>query len=182
MKKALVFFVISIALVTLLSGCRGSGTNSSTEQPTATVEPASSIEPTGTTSPVNAVKPGSTVKPVTTAKPASTSAPVSTVQPISTVNPIITAEPVITVKPVTHNTVNVSMTGYQFSPKIITINIGDTVIWTNNDSAGHDVNGTGFVSPTMNKGQTFSFTFNNSGTFDYICNFHSGMSGQVIVK
>jgi len=76
----------------------------------------------------------------------------------------------------------VTMSGFKFLPGVITINKGDTVIWKNNDSAGHDVSGDGFVSPIFGKGETFIFTFNTAGTFDYSCIVHPGMTGKVVVK
>jgi plastocyanin len=35
---------------------------------------------------------------------------------------------------------------------------------------------------SMKKGDTYSFTFNEAGTFDYTCTFHPGMNGKVIVN
>ncbi len=76
----------------------------------------------------------------------------------------------------------VSMKNFKFDPAEITINKGDTVTWTNNDSATHDAASATFKSGNMAKGQTFSFTFTTVGTFDYDCTFHAGMTGKVIVK
>lgn len=76
----------------------------------------------------------------------------------------------------------VTMAGFKFSPAVITIHKGDTVIWKNTDAAGHDVSGKNFASPTLNKGDKFSFTFNEAGSFDYICKFHNGMNGKLIVE
>jgi plastocyanin len=42
--------------------------------------------------------------------------------------------------------------------------------------------GGGFQSGSMQQGATFSFTFTEAGTFDYFCEFHPNMSGQVIVS
>jgi plastocyanin len=36
-------------------------------------------------------------------------------------------------------------------------------------------------SGTLNNGNQYVHTFNNVGTFNYHCNFHGGMNGQVIV-
>ena len=79
-------------------------------------------------------------------------------------------------------TVNVTITNFNFAPQTVNVNKGDTVVWKNTDSVGHNVIGKGFVSQTLENGKTFSFTFKDSGTFDYVCSFHSGMKGQVIVK
>lgn len=80
---------------------------------------------------------------------------------------------------------NVPIISFAFNPKTLTINKGDTVIWTNNDSAPHDVKGTNYgklSSPTLSKGGQYSFTFNEIGTFDYYCSIHPMMRASIIVK
>ena len=64
------------------------------------------------------------------------------------------------------------------------IAVGTTVTWTNLDSAPHTVSqkGGGFQSGKLDEGATFSFTFEEAGTFDYFCEFHPNMSGTVIVS
>src|SRR5688572_17985578 len=61
----------------------------------------------------------------------------------------------------------VNMTGFQFSPKDLTVNVGDTVTWVNQDATLHDttsgVNGVQsgvWKSPFFGSGGSFSFTFN----------------------
>ncbi len=76
----------------------------------------------------------------------------------------------------------VTLVNYRYSPEVIKIKKGDTVIWKNTDSAGHDVVGKNFDSKTFHKGEVFSVTFNETGTYDYICSFHNGMNGKVIVE
>jgi plastocyanin len=80
------------------------------------------------------------------------------------------------------NTINVKISDYKFDPETININKGDTVIWKNEDPMTHNITSNGFTSPDLNKGDTFSFTFKDAGTFDYICSFHANMKGKVIVK
>src|SRR3990172_11365902 len=84
-------------------------------------------------------------------------------------------------------TVNVSMVDNVFQPQTITIQVGDTVVWTNNGALPHtstsDTAGmwdSGILSP----GQTFSRTFDTAGTFPYNCTIHRslGMVGTVIVQ
>ena len=76
----------------------------------------------------------------------------------------------------------VAMTGIAFLPAVLTINKGETVTWTNQDSVKHDVIGSTFNSSLFGKGETFSFTFNETGTFTYKCSVHANMYGQIIVK
>ncbi|MCO5220854.1 MAG: cupredoxin family copper-binding protein [Thermomicrobiales bacterium] len=86
----------------------------------------------------------------------------------------------------TVNAVAVSISGFAFDPVTLEVKVGDTVTWTNNDSAPHTVtqnpSGSGFQSGTLQTGESFSYTFESAGTFDYFCEFHSGMTGQVIVS
>ncbi len=77
----------------------------------------------------------------------------------------------------------VSVKNFVFNPAVLNINAGDTVTWTNNDSAAHRISGAGFQSSDLSKGQSYSFTFTSAGTFDYICAIHpSIMKGEIIVK
>lgn len=77
------------------------------------------------------------------------------------------------------NSVNIE--NFAFNPATITVQKGTTVTWTQMDSAQHTVTGNGFDSGNLNKGQTFSWTFNETGTFSYKCSNHPSMSGKVIV-
>jgi len=72
-----------------------------------------------------------------------------------------------------------------FSPSSLTIQVGDTVRWTN--AAGgnnHNVtdNGGSFASQTSSS-FTFSQTFNSAGTINYRCTIHAGsMTGTITVQ
>lgn len=76
----------------------------------------------------------------------------------------------------------VSIKNFAFNPAVLNINKGNTVTWTNNDSTLHRISGTGFQSGDLTNGQSYSFTFNTAGTYDYICGIHTYMKGQIIVK
>jgi plastocyanin len=78
----------------------------------------------------------------------------------------------------------VSIFGSGFSPKSITVTAGDTVTWVNRDSATHQVLATGgqFASAILKKGQTYSYTFRNTGTFSYEDELHPKLTGKVTVK
>lgn len=82
------------------------------------------------------------------------------------------------------STVQVAMKNLKFDPATVTVKVGDTVTWTNEDSAQHDViavNGE-FKSDLFGKGETFSFTFTKAGTYPYSCTVHAGMTGTVTVQ
>lgn len=79
------------------------------------------------------------------------------------------------------NTVEIK--GLAFNPDNITIAKRVTVTWTNYDSVEHTVTGDGndIDSPILRQGQSYSFTFNETGTFEYQCHIHPNMKGKVIV-
>jgi plastocyanin len=79
----------------------------------------------------------------------------------------------------------VSMEGIKFTPSEVSVATGGTVTWTNNDTVGHDVTGDDFKSGdsgAMQNGDTFEFTFDKAGSFDYVCTVHPGMKGTVTVE
>lgn len=77
----------------------------------------------------------------------------------------------------------VDISDFAFVPKVITVNVGDTVTWEHNDVAAHDVVSTGlFKSPFFERGGNFSFKFENAGTYEYYCSIHPAMRGTVVVK
>jgi plastocyanin len=73
----------------------------------------------------------------------------------------------------------------KFNPDDLTINVGDTVTWTNNDGMGHTATSTdgpaSFDSGNIAAGATWSFTFTEAGTYDYKCNYHSSMTATITV-
>jgi plastocyanin len=78
---------------------------------------------------------------------------------------------------------NVTIQGDAFSPSNLTVKVGDTVTWINNDNHDHTVTSdTGaFNSGNIANGSTFSFTFNTVGTYSYHCSIHTSMTGTIVV-
>ena len=74
---------------------------------------------------------------------------------------------------------------FEFKPKEIRVKAGTKVTWKNDDTAIHDVKDTSPlatpVSPEMGKGDTFSITYPQPGTYSYICGIHPYMVGTVQV-
>jgi plastocyanin len=80
------------------------------------------------------------------------------------------------------NAVNIS--NFAFAPATLTVPAGTTVTWTNKDEEPHTVvssDGSTFHSPGMGTDATYSFTFPDAGTFDYVCSIHPMMHGTVVV-
>ncbi|HYY65575.1 MAG TPA: cupredoxin family copper-binding protein [Nitrososphaeraceae archaeon] len=78
-----------------------------------------------------------------------------------------------------------------YNPSPLTVKVGTTVVWTNNDSTLHTVTsglpsggpvGKLFDSSYLSPGKTFNYTFSTAGTFDYHCTLHPTMVGKVIVS
>lgn len=79
----------------------------------------------------------------------------------------------------------VSIKDSTFSPERMAIYPGDTVTWTQDDSAEHTVTSQErvFDSGPLTSGEMFSFTFSDKGDFSYYCVFHGAgaMSGVISV-
>jgi len=83
-------------------------------------------------------------------------------------------------KPVTHT---VDITGFKFVPAELTVNVGDTVEFTNHDMMPHNAVSEGhFNSGKLETGANGKFVVNAKGTFDYICTYHPNMKGRITVQ
>jgi len=90
-----------------------------------------------------------------------------------------------------------------YAPPIINIKVGDTITWSNDDKEGHTVTSGdsagrfGWMSEKQGKfgepdgffdsgrfmpNDSWTYTFDNTGTFSYFCTFHPWMEGIVIVE
>ncbi len=70
-----------------------------------------------------------------------------------------------------------------FEPATVEVFTGSTVVWTNEDDVEHTVTSTEplFDSDVIPPGGEFSYTFDEEGSYDYICTIHPEMRGQVAV-
>lgn len=77
----------------------------------------------------------------------------------------------------------VKIAGFAFAPDSRSAKVGESVTWTNGDSATHTVTADdgAFDSGNLSGGKRFSFTFDTAGTFPYHCNIHRSMKGTVTV-
>ncbi|MDT0322656.1 cupredoxin domain-containing protein [Streptomyces millisiae] len=80
----------------------------------------------------------------------------------------------------------VVIAGYAYGPATLTVSVGDTVTWTNQDTAPHDVLTTAgpvtVDSPMLEQGDQWSYTFTTPGTYDYYCTVHPDMTARVVVE
>ena len=78
----------------------------------------------------------------------------------------------------------VHIENFAFSPATLTVPVGTTITWTNDDGTLHTVTSTTkvFTSAGLDGGGTFSYTFTSPGTYSYYCKLHPHMTGTIVVK
>jgi plastocyanin len=80
-------------------------------------------------------------------------------------------------------TQTVTIEGMKFQPASVTVKRGDTVVWQNKDVVPHTATAAGnFDSKNLDGGQSWTWTAGAKGRYDYICNYHPGMRGTVVVE
>jgi plastocyanin len=78
---------------------------------------------------------------------------------------------------------DVKIDNFTFAPQTITVKVGDTVTWINEDDIPHLVVSIGrYRSQALDTGDKYSFTFTTPGTFQYFCGLHPTMQGTVVVE
>jgi plastocyanin len=82
--------------------------------------------------------------------------------------------------------VAVTMKNLAFLPKVTHAKVGQAVMWTNNDTAAHNVtyvSGPKFASSsTLSPGATFKITASAPGTIKYYCTIHPFMTASIVVS
>lgn len=75
----------------------------------------------------------------------------------------------------------VAIRGFAFVPDLLNVAVGDTVVFTNEDSAPHTATAgdRSFDTGRLNGGQSAEVTITAAGTHDYVCAFHGGMTGKI---
>jgi plastocyanin len=81
-------------------------------------------------------------------------------------------------------TKNVTIADFEFTPAQITIQQGDTVTWTNEGPTAHSATASdgSFDTGVFSAGGSRSETFDEAGTFSYICTPHPNMTGTIVVE
>ena len=79
---------------------------------------------------------------------------------------------------------NIDIVNFAFSPQTLTIQVGDTVTWTNLDQVQHTATSTtgAFDTGLLDQDASSSVTFTEPGTYDYLCTPHPTMTGQIVVQ
>jgi len=84
----------------------------------------------------------------------------------------------------------VSIMDFAFNPETLTIKVGTTVAWTNEDSVLHDVMNNAESNLEMGElfdidleaGESGSYTFTEVGEYNYHCHIHPSMTGKIVVE
>ena len=74
-----------------------------------------------------------------------------------------------------------------FHPATVRVKAGERVTWVNCDDPGNDAHtstsdASGWSSPLLSAGQSFTHTFTGAGSFPYHCEPHPSMTGTVTVE
>jgi plastocyanin len=77
----------------------------------------------------------------------------------------------------------IAMDGVKFDPAAVTVQRGDSVVWTNKDPFPHTATAQGvFDSKEIAPGKSFKWTARKAGSYEYVCTLHPGMKGSITVK
>lgn len=79
----------------------------------------------------------------------------------------------------------VSIENFAFGPDVVDLSVGDKVAWTNDESSTTHTTTSDdglWDSGNLSAGDTFEHTFDESGTFSYICTIHPSMTATVTVS
>ena len=78
----------------------------------------------------------------------------------------------------------VPIRNYCFTPTILRVQPGASVTWINRDGAPHTVlgaNGSWGAYEALKRGKDVTYRFTRAGVYPYVCTYHAGMVGAVVV-
>jgi plastocyanin len=78
----------------------------------------------------------------------------------------------------------VTIEGMRFQPEMLTVERGDTIVWTNKDLVPHTATSTAgsFDSKLIEADKSWKYTVHKKGGFGYICTFHPTMKAMLQVE
>lgn len=111
-------------------------------------------------------------------------------EPTTTTTEPTTTEPTTTTTPATATTTpasdvfEVAVVDNGYLPKIATVPVGTTVTWVHQSIIVHTVTSDAplYDSGFLREGNSFSYTFDQSGTYEYHCTIHPTLRGTVVVE
>jgi len=190
--------IASLACVVAFSACQPQQPQGAESSGLAELNDESLDEATVTSEVVSSTESVAPAEPQTTSTTATTASTTSTIAtPTTTIAESTTTsslavivtttsapESTTTSMPMSSSYYSIDISGFSFAPSALTIRVGDTVTWTNLDSAIHTVTFSGSASLSssgLQEGDTHSASFDAVGTYTYICSPHPSMQGTIIV-
>jgi plastocyanin len=78
----------------------------------------------------------------------------------------------------------VKIDNFVFSPNPLTVPVGSTIRWINQDDIPHNVvsDDKTFKSKALDTDESFTYTFTKPGTYTYFCSIHPKMTGTIVVQ
>jgi plastocyanin len=76
---------------------------------------------------------------------------------------------------------------YRFKPQMLTVSRGTSISWVNRDMAPHTATRRSFNDEPFDSGHmifdaAYTHTFEAPGSFHYLCIYHPGMQGTIVVQ
>jgi plastocyanin len=167
---------------------------SASEEPVPVEDPAAAVEPEAPTpaEPGDPAEPAPAPTPAPAApepapapapaEPPAQQAPAAPAAPEP--QPVRDDEPVERPRATAAASTTVTITDFEFTPAAITVDVGDTVTWANEGPTPHSATASdgSFDTGIYGEGESRSHTFDQAGTFAYICTPHPFMKGTVTVQ
>ena len=84
----------------------------------------------------------------------------------------------------TAKTHTITIKNSKYTPASLTIHVGDTIIWKNDDDKDHTViaDDKSFKSENISSGDNYTIAFKKAGTFKYGCKYHPREKGTITVE
>jgi len=70
---------------------------------------------------------------------------------------------------------------FAFTPPTVTIKVGETVTWRNEDGVPHDATADSFTSGSISSGESYTRKFDKAGTYTYVCKVHPSMAAAMVI-
>jgi len=70
----------------------------------------------------------------------------------------------------------------QFNPSVLQIKPHDQVMWVNKNNQTHQISGEGWGNVPIGNGESFTYTFDEPGTYPYSCSLNPEMKGTISVS
>ncbi len=79
---------------------------------------------------------------------------------------------------------SITIDNFTFSPDKLAVSKGTEVTWANRDDIPHSIVLAAIKvhSKALDTDNSFSYRFDNAGSYAYVCGLHPQMHGQIVVK